>query len=225
MVQKSSSVVMCILTAGVMTHGCSKQSLKPTTTPANVEQFLERREFAFSQIKVLPPAMEGTSYIGAAKAKYENGTPGPDIFPPNDHVRGVIDREGRWHQVTWPGTEFEVTLGDELAQNNDAGTIARLLSRHYAAGLLEAGWHPIGGGVGDNGWLKEPPARTWENEIWTDLGRGVQPPPDKGISIYNVSWTKEDIERGYFQIKIGVHVDVESKQAHVTLELQEVFGA
>jgi hypothetical protein len=196
--------------------GCAQARRCPNS--AEVESFIQRREFALAQVNRLRSPMAGTSYAGTSEGKLKASKSESAIIPPHDNVRSAVKDSGRYWSVQMPGTELEVALSDELVKTNNTIDIAHQLVRHYASDLIQAGWHPVGVSDGAD------PGRYWATYVLSDLGRGAPVPPKGGISEISHACTGDDLRRGGFRVQVAACVDTTSRRAHVTLCLVESLG-
>jgi hypothetical protein len=203
----------------IMLGGCT-QSRHNAPDRSELDAFIQRRAFAVAAVTQVPPPMEGTSYAG----DHELVMTLAGVYGSDDYVRRLVGSEKSYSASHWPGTEFDVVLSEELVKSTNIATIATRLRWHYAAKLIEAGWHPIGGGEHGHPAGTPEASRYWEHKVWTDLGRGVTPNPGRPLTDFSYSYTPDDVRRGFFRIYIGVTVDTESRRAHVLLLLHESIG-
>ncbi|HPD29704.1 MAG TPA: hypothetical protein PLL20_06895 [Phycisphaerae bacterium] len=208
--------IVVLLLASCGLYGCAP-SRRPS--PAQVDDFINRRAFVISAINDIKDPMPGTSYSGisenyASDSEKRIKRELEDSAFLMEGIRQEIDQRGSYVVEPGLGIEFDVDLSEQLTEKTDREAIARQLNHYYVRKLEKAGWY-VGacrkGGVS--------PGAVTVTYIWTDRGKGshTYSKDYSSMSLQSTFRDPEDYRRGFFHVLIAVRVDTDVNRAHVAI--------
>ncbi len=209
-------VISILVLASCGLCGCAP-SRRPS--PAQVDDFLNRRALVISAVNDIKEPMSGTSYSGISEShasgsedriRRELGSDSPGTL-----IRGIrqeIERHGLCILPPGLGIEFDVDLSDQLVKDETHGAIAKRLNHHYARKLEQAGWYISGSRSGGT----SPGALTC-TYLWTDMGKGSHVYTGNAMTLESSMRDPDDYRRGFFHVLISVRIDTDVNRAHVSI--------
>ncbi|MGQ9649028.1 MAG: hypothetical protein ACUVXJ_02875 [Phycisphaerae bacterium] len=197
-------------------YGCAP-SRRPS--PAQVDDFLNRRALVISAVNDIKDPMPGTSYSGISESYAADSEErirrelGSD--PPGTLIRGIRQEIERYGLCILPpglGLEFDVDLSDELVKDETHGAIAKRLNHYYARKLEQAGWYVSGSRSGGMS-----PGTLTCVYLWTDMGKGSHTYNGNMMSLQSTFRDPDDYRSGFFHVLIAVRIDTDVNRAHVSI--------
>lgn len=209
-------IISILVLASCGLCGCTP-SRRPS--PAQVDDFLNRKTFVISAINDIKEPMAGTSYSGISE-DYASGSADrikrelEDSAFLVEGIRQEIDKRGSYVLEPGLGLEFDVDLSEQLAEKTDREAIARQLNHYYARKFEKAGWYV--GAFRRGGVSVGAVTATY---IWTDRGKGshTYSKDYSSMSLQSTIRDPDDYRRGFFNVLIAVRVDTDVKRAHVSI--------
>jgi len=208
-------IISILVLASCGLCGCAP-SRRPS--PAQVDDFLNRKAFVISAVKDIKEPMPGTSYSGiseihasgsADRIKRQLENSGFEAM----QIREEIEQRGLFVLPPEDCFEFDVNLSEQLTERTDRLAIARQLNHYYARKLEKAGWYPRVSRIG--GTSSGAVGITY---VWTDMGKGSYSyNNDYSISVQSSTRDPDDYRRGFFNVLIAVRVDTDVERAHVLI--------
>lgn len=206
--------IFVILLASCALCGCAP-SRRPS--PAQVDDFINRRAFVISAVNDIKDPMPGTSYSGISEryAAISADRIQRELEASGVSIRGIreeIERHGLCVLPPGLGLEFDVDLSEQLVKDTDLGLVAQRLNHYYGRKLEQAGWYVCQVCKGDT-------SRVALNctYMWTDMGKGFHTYSQNSMTVSSSMRDPEDYRRGFFHVLIAVRIDTDVKRAHVTI--------
>lgn len=194
--------------------GCAP-SRRPS--PAQVDDFINRRALVISAVNDIKEPMPGTTYSRHSES-YASGSEDRikrELEVSGFPIRGLrqeIERRGLCVLLPGMGLEFDVELSDQLTKDATYGAIAKQLNHYYARKLEKAGWYVASAGTGATS-----PDVLFCRYLWTDMGKGSHTYSGNAMTLESSMRDPDDYRRGFFHVLIAVRIDTDVKRAHVSI--------